>query len=216
MQFLARDKKRQEYIVKMAVKDVMAGYHVVIPITFVKQANDLAFEISKALEKKTGKPNQAVAFTGKTANRMKVLERAEKGKIKVIVGMRQLIQAGINIPIWSALYEIAPMSNVPNHTQETARIRTPMEGKPQPIIRHFIDETMGMCVGCFKTCWQVYKDFDVDEKSKEHINTVLRTKTFQKDEDPDDEFKPQKSAFGFSKLNTTTPKKRDKNYGLKF
>lgn len=201
MQFLARDKERQKLIVKQAVKDVAAGHHIVIPVTFVKQAKDLAEAIDKALYKKFGKKGLAVTFMGKTLNRTELLAKAKSGKIKVVVGIRSLIQAGINVPLWSCLYEIAPISNVPNHTQETARIRTPMDGKLQPLIRHFVDEHMGMTIGCFRTCWSVYKAFQVGKKSMYKINVLLRTRSGKSAKfDPDDDFTPVK-GYGFGNIN---------------
>jgi superfamily II DNA or RNA helicase len=202
MQFLARNEDRQRKIVRQVVKDVKAGHHVLIPVIFVKQATDLTEAINKALYKAFKKKNLAAAFTGRTLNRGGLLTKAKSGKIKVVVGIRSLVQAGINVPLWSCLYEISPISNVPNHTQETARIRTPMEGKLQPLIRHWVDENMGMCLGCFRTCWSVYKDFEISKKSRAKVDKILRARPSQSASvDLDDEaFTP--SPFGFGKINT--------------
>jgi superfamily II DNA or RNA helicase len=162
MQFLARDKKRMAFIADLAYKDVLAGHHVVIPVTFVQHAKDLAEMIDKLLYKKYGRKNLSMAFTSKVKDRKGMLEKMRTGKIKVVVGIRSLIQAGINVPRWSSLIEICPISNIPNHTQETARVRTPMDGKLQPIIRQIVDEEMGMSKGCFCTCFAVYKNFEWD------------------------------------------------------
>jgi superfamily II DNA or RNA helicase len=180
MQFLAKDKKRMEMIADLAVKDVIAGYYVLIPVTFVKHSQDLAEMIDKKLYKHFGRRNLAVSFTAKVKDRKALLEKIKSGKIKVTVGMRSLIQAGINIPRWSSLIEICPISNVPNFTQETARVCTPAPElkKPQPIIRHILDENMGgMSTGCFATCFQTYKGFEWDSPSYEKaIATLKKTK----------------------------------------
>jgi superfamily II DNA or RNA helicase len=165
MAFLAKDTKRQQMIVDFAVRDVVAGHHIVIPVAYVHQANTLAKLIEEALFKKLGRRGLAEPFHSKIMDRGKILDKCKSGRIKVLVGIRQLIQAGINIPRWSCIYEISPISNKPNHEQEIARIRTPLEGKPQPLIRHFLDEHMGMCCGCFKTCFQIYKPFEWDPRS---------------------------------------------------
>jgi hypothetical protein len=177
MQFLAKDKDRQKMIVDMAVKDVIAGYYVVIPVVFVKQANELADAIEKRLYKKYDRRGLAIAFTSKVKDRKDVLEKIRKGKIKVTVGIRSLIQAGINVPRWSSIIECSPISNKPNHTQEIARIRTPAPelNKPQPIIHQIVDEKMGgMSTGCFRTCFQVYKDFEWDPSSYAEAVRLLR------------------------------------------
>jgi superfamily II DNA or RNA helicase len=188
MQFLARDKKRMEMIANLAVKDVINGHHIVIPVVFVKQAQALTDLINKKLYAKTGKAELALAFTSKIKDREKALEKIRAGKIKVTVGIRSLIQAGINVPRWSALYEISPISNRPNFQQETARVRTPAPelNKPQPLIRFFLDENMGMCKGCFGTCWQDLKEFDMSDKTREKALTILsKLNRFRKDKEYD-------------------------------
>lgn len=215
MQFLAKDKMRQKMIVDMAVKDVLAGHHVVIPVVFVKQANDIADAISKKLLKKLGKPNLALAFTAKLKDRESYLNKIRAGKIKVTVGIRSLIQAGINVPRWSALYEISPISNYPNHTQEVARVRTPAPelNKPQPIIRHFIDENMGMTIGCFKTCFQVYKTFEMDEPTKEVVYKFMKQgKPRRWDEDKD--YIPERIIEPISVNNKSEKSKGERGFGF--
>lgn len=165
MLFLSKDKMRNQIFVDYALKDIDKGHHILIPVTFVAHANLLTDMLNEALYKKYGKKNLAVAFHSKCGDREAILDKAKRGKYKVVVGMRSLIQAGINIPIWSCLYEIAPISNIPNHYQETQRICTPMDGKKTPLIRHFIDEQMGMSLGCFKTCFRLYNN-----KVKEYVD----------------------------------------------
>lgn len=227
MQFLARDKKRMKLIAQLAVADVLAGHSVLIPVVFVKQATELADMIDDLLYKKYDRKNLAIAFTSRLKDRKTALEKIRKGKIKVVVGIRSLIQAGLNVPRWSSLIEASPISNVPNFTQETARIRTPAPelNKPQPIIRHILDENMGgMSVGCFATCFQTYKGFEWDKDSYDIAMSVLKTmnkyRMQQRDNNydvaaikpsrlvgfDDDKKKEEKKprGLGFSGLNPTT------------
>jgi superfamily II DNA or RNA helicase len=210
MQFLARDKKRMKMIADLAYADVLAGHSVIIPVTFVQHAKDLAAMIDKMLYKKYDRKNLAIAFTAKVKDRKEVLEQIRKGKVKVVVGIRSLIQAGINVPRWSSLIEICPISNVPNHTQETARVRTPMDGKPQPIIRHVVDENMGMATGCFCTCFQVYKTFEWDQTSYEKAMGILknsrRGRMGIEDKYDTDAVKPTR-LVGFDSKNKSAEKK---------
>jgi superfamily II DNA or RNA helicase len=208
MAFLAKNKKRHQMIVDQAVADVKAGHHIVIPVAYVHQAKQLAEDIDKILHKKYGKGGMAVAFHSKVKNRDEILDNCRSGRIKVVVGIRQLIQAGINVPRWSAIYEIAPIANVPNHTQEIARVRTPLDGKPQPLIRHFVDEYMGMCIGCFKICFKVYKDFEWDAKSREQAYTLLKMRkevAHAMEDIEDEQYKPVSvSGSGFGTVKTHT------------
>lgn len=166
MRFLFTHKKRNLMIVKQAVEDIKAGRHLVIPVGTVKHARLLTHNINKFYGKTV-----AVQFTSGNMNskrRDEILQGARTGKIKCIVGTRQLVQVGLNVPIWDTLYVQAPISNVPKFTQETSRIRTSLPGKPQPLIRHWIED-FAPSVGCLRTClFQTYfkERFDMDTKSK--------------------------------------------------
>lgn len=149
MKFLYTHKGRNLMIIKQIVSDIKAGRHIVVPCGTVAHVRMLVKNVNKRLGEEL-----AVEFTSKSMNkttRKKILDRARSGKIKCVVGTRQLVQVGINIPIWDTLYCIAPISNVPKFTQETARIRTVVPGKPQPIIRFFVEE-FGPSIGCMRTC----------------------------------------------------------------
>jgi superfamily II DNA or RNA helicase len=150
MKALCNDKSRNEMIVQRCVKDVRAGHSVVIPLIFTKHIRDIVSAINEAY----GEPI-AEAFVGGGAAKQKkarqdILSRAKSGETKVIVGTRSLLQLGLNVPRWSAIYTAIPISNKPNYKQETSRVRTPMEGKRRPIIRLFYDERMPASVACAK------------------------------------------------------------------
>ena len=155
MRYLANHKERNALIVKHAVHDIKSGRSLVIPVTLVKHARELCDAINKAMGKEV-----AVAFTSNgltKARREQILADASSYKIKCVVGIRSLVQTGINVPRWDTLYEVMPISNVPNFTQETSRIRTVEPGKKPTLIKHFI-EVFGPSTGCFRTCFfQTYK-----------------------------------------------------------
>jgi len=107
-----------------------------------------------------------------------VKEAAIKGDVRVVVGMRRIIQTGINIPQWDCLYVMMPISNPPNFEQETGRIRTQIKGKPTPIIRHFVDQSR-ISRACFRTCWwKTYKNkslkFSIPESSETKAKHLLK------------------------------------------
>lgn len=149
---LEKDKDRTRLIVKHVISDLKAGHSIVIPVIYTTQMNDLVDRINKAYGKKI-----AAGFHGKLSkeNRKKLINDARSGKIKVVIGIRKIVQVGLNIPRWSCLYEISPISNSPKLRQETSRILTPMEGKKEPVIRFFLDN-LGFSRGCLRTC--MYKD----------------------------------------------------------
>ena len=145
---LEQDKERNALILKHIAHDLAAGHSIVIPVTFTSHAKFLVDAINKQAGKRI-----ATTFTGqmtKAARRQVVLD-ARKGKVRVVVGMRQLVQLGINVPKWSCIYEIMPISNPPNFLQESSRILTPYDDKPTPLIKFFIDN-MGISKGCLRTC----------------------------------------------------------------
>lgn len=152
---LASNKKRHKLILDWIEYDVRNGHSIVIPVATVKQCTDLVKDINAIFGKKI-----ACAFTQATAKtkerRKEIILKARKGKYKVIVGIRKMVQRGINVPAWSCIYEIVPISNVPNQTQEVSRVLTPMEGKKSPLIRHFLDD-FGLTRGCLRTSlYRVY------------------------------------------------------------
>lgn len=147
--FLSRHEKRNEEILEWLLKDIAKGHSIVIPLMFkehvwemVKRINDLAGkEVAEGFVGGGTKKNK----DGREA----IIERARNGKTKVVVGIRSIVQLGINVPLWSCLYYVMPMSNEPNWKQESSRILTPMENKRQPLIRMFVDPQIGLSLGCF-------------------------------------------------------------------
>jgi hypothetical protein len=59
------------------------------------------------------------------------------------------MSTGINIPRASMLFEVCMSSNKENAEQRMRRVLTPMEGKPQPGIRYFLDD-MGVRRNCLR------------------------------------------------------------------
>lgn len=157
--FLAKHEKRTQEILDWIEKDYNNGHSVVIPVYHVDHVHSLVNAVNMRLGKKV-----AEGFTGASGKRGKemraqTLERAKNGQTRVVVGIRSILQRGLNVPRWSSLFYIMPMNNEPNWKQESSRVLTPFEGKRQPIIRMFVDPYIGLSLGCFLNTFKYSMQF---------------------------------------------------------
>lgn len=134
---MENDKKRILCIAKQAVKDIADGHMVLIPTAQVKPIGLIVKKINELAGRRVAYP-----FTGqlKKEQRDLYIEKAREYKIKCLVGTQKILSVGINIPRASCLFEVCLSSNLPNAQQRMSRVLTPMEGKPEPIIRFFLDD----------------------------------------------------------------------------
>lgn len=152
--FLARHEKRMEEILEWVLTDLSKGHSIVIPVHFKDHVWDLVKRINDAAGKDVAEGFVGGSGKKNKAERAAIIDRARNGKTRVVVGIRSIIQLGLNVPRWSALYYVMPMSNEPNWKQESSRILTPMEDKRQPIIRMFVDPNVGLSLGCFVSTYK--------------------------------------------------------------
>lgn len=132
------NKKRIQLIAKRVCKAVEEGHMVLVPVLRVKAVEALVRAINEYAEEKIAAP-----FHGNLHKdiRKRTVEHAREYKIKVLVGNVKLLSTGLNIPRASCLLESALSSNIPNAEQRTARILTPFEGKPEPLIIYILDDS---------------------------------------------------------------------------
>lgn len=151
---LEKDPARLKLIAKWAIKDAKNGHMVLIPFAQITPIKALVMAINKMAGKTIAQP----FFGGlKKDQRDKFLQQARTYRIKILVGNIKLLSTGTNIPRASALYEVTPSSNLPNANQRFSRVLTPFDGKPQPIIRLFLDDVQ-IRRACMRTeFWQVLK-----------------------------------------------------------
>ena len=173
---LENDKKRLTCIAKQALKDIADGHMVLIPTAQVKPIKKLVALINELAGKTV-----AYEFTGglKKPLRDQYIQDAREYKIKCLVGTQKILSVGINIPRASCLYETVLSSNLPNAQQRMARVLTPMEGKPTPIIRFFLDD-MSVRKSCmsneyYRVLIPIFKPV-ISSKDKELIESYFRTR----------------------------------------
>lgn len=148
--FIAGHKERNKLLLDGILTDLKRGRSIVMAVMFTDQVKLIVDMVNHAVGK-----NIAVGFVGGGGEKNKklrkqIIDDARSGKVRVVVGIRKLMQLGLNVPRWDTLYLIAPISNEPNWLQESRRICTPMEGKNKPIIRVFVETEMPIPFGCFK------------------------------------------------------------------
>lgn len=161
---LEKNPARLKFIAEWAIKDMANGHTVLIPFSQVTPVKALTEAINKLAGEKV-----AYAFTGsmRKVDRKRLVADAQKGLIKCIVGTNKLLSVGTNIPPASCWYDTTLNSNLPNAEQRYSRILTPHEGKPQPIVRYFIDDYK-IRRSCARAEWF--------GKIKKHFNPILTPK----------------------------------------
>jgi superfamily II DNA or RNA helicase len=173
--WLANNEDRNEMIIDMVLNDLQADRSIVLPSYFKQHVMYLKRRINSEWGSKIAEHFIGGNDKRNKQHRIDVLERAKAGEIRVVVGIRSLLQLGLNVPRWDTLYVIMPISNEPNLKQETSRVRTPMEGKKTPIIRWFVDPT-GVSSGCFRSSFFQLRKFgyDFDPGSHDAIKRHIR------------------------------------------
>lgn len=173
---MENDKKRIDCIAKQAIRDIAEGHMVLIPTAQVKPIK----LIVKRINELAGK-TLAYEFTGglKKPLRDEYIQKARDYKIKCLVGTQKILSVGINIPRASCLYETVLSSNLPNAQQRMARVLTPMDGKPTPVIRFFLDD-FGVRRNCmrneyYRVLVPIFKPV-ISAKDKEMLESYFRSK----------------------------------------
>ena len=146
---LETDPARLKLIAEWAIKDAKQGHMVLIPLSQVVPIKALTLAINKLAGKK-----MAHAFWGglKKDKRKQLIQDARTYKARILVGNSKLVSVGINIPRASCIYDVAMSSNIENCEQRVARILTPWDDKPPPMMRIFLDD-FGVRRNCLRNEW---------------------------------------------------------------
>lgn len=146
---LEKDPKRLKLIAQWAIKDAKAGHMVLIPMAQVIPIKALCLAINRLAGKRMAHP-----FYGglKKDVRKQTVEDARTYKKRILVGNTKLLSTGTNIPRASAIYEVTMGNNKENCEQRIARILTPYDDKPPPLVRIFLDD-MNVRKRCLSAEW---------------------------------------------------------------
>lgn len=143
------DPKRLKLIAKWAIKDAKAGHMVLIPLSQVAPIKALAMAINRMAGKKMAHPFWGGLHKDK---RKQLIQDARTYKARIVVGNSKLVSVGTNIPRASAIYYCHLSSNKENAEQRVARVLTPYDGKPQPLLRIFLDNC-DISRSCLRNEW---------------------------------------------------------------
>lgn len=211
MRYLSNDVKRNKLIVDNVIKQLEQGESIVIPVMFKSHVFNLVKEINDRWGSAIAEPFTGGGNLANKKERQNILDRCRKNETRVIVGIRKLLQLGVDVPQWTRLFEVMPISNKPNLLQETSRIRTPCESKPdkKPMILFFVDCEIGQSLGCFRATVGHLKSPEFSMYSwtvlaKERLGRILKGDgTYyggKRDSESiekmlDDQYKPSQSLF---------------------
>lgn len=131
------NKLRMQKIAKRVVTAVKDKHMVLVPVLRVRAIHALVRMINEEAERRIAGP----FFGGmKKHERDKAVNDARTYKLPALVGNVKLLSTGLNIPRASCLLSSSLSNNLPNCEQRTARILTPYEGKPQPLLIYVLDD----------------------------------------------------------------------------
>lgn len=157
-------KDRVKTLLKYLKSALRDDHMILIPCQRVKTVNMLVTAINKMATEFWGFDAPiAEPFLGgqKKPERDRRVRDARTNKIRVLVGNIKLISVGLNIPRASMIIEYTLSSNRPNAIQRVARILTPMEDKPRPVVVFMLDESKIMRTTRRSEYWNaIHKEFN--------------------------------------------------------
>lgn len=145
---LCNSPERNKMIIKLCYRLAKQGRYVVV-------GSDRTNHIKKLVKRLKKLGVKAAGFYSNVKDRATLLEKAKAKKIQVFVANRSML-TGINVPCWDVYMNILPLNNPPTYYQQFSRIRTPMKGKPTPIIYDFVEDD-GPSMGLFNKRAEQYK-----------------------------------------------------------
>lgn len=186
-QWLAKHKDRTKLIIKNIFADLRQNKQnsIVIPVMFKSQAAKLARMINAQGQfnnqhKGEDWPDLIAHpyYDDRSINRTQVLERVRSGEIRVLIAIRKMVKEGIDVPRWNIMYCCFPFNNDEDFYQMTSRVLNNYEGKPQSMIKFFVDH-IGLSLGCFKPTYfngVLKRKYIVDTENQEIARNLIELK----------------------------------------
>ena len=164
--YLAENQDRNTLITDYIASFANAGHSSVALTNRVAQADLIVSRLVKLGI--AAEAFHAKKFKNKKAKE-ECLNRCRSGETKVLVAYRTMM-LGIDVPRWTAVFNLSPIANAPNVFQEVCRVRTPFPGKVRGYIVDFVDNNM-ITINCYRARRKEYikQNFEivgdwVDEK----------------------------------------------------
>ncbi len=194
-------KNRNALIARRAIKDARNGHFVLIVTDRILHIYHLMAKIRELdaehcgrdparrrlrvkplhglLDNKTVKKLDSHKYRAEFHKRKDLRLEAKARKINIVVAYSKIVQLGWNVPPWSSLHSVLPMSNEPNWYQRISRIRTKCENCPgvdhpdcmkkglctkKPPVCHIYVDSSSIAEGCLKTMQEVHKKLGFTEQ----------------------------------------------------
>ena len=181
--WLSEQQDRNIDILRQVFIDLRADPNnlIVIPVMKILHAKTLIQMINKQARVNNTKkdedwPEKLAEMLWRESDKEKVIADVTAKRIRVLVAIQKFVKEGTNIPPLSHYYQIFPQNNRVSTEQGTARILTPLDGKPDPVIRYWMDP-IGICISCFRNTYAdsfVPLGYKFADESRPEIDRLLR------------------------------------------
>ena len=182
---ISKDEERNNLIADCAIKDVLNGHRIMIPVKRHTHITNL-HKLIKKKAKKQGILVRICEYHGELhkKKREELQKQISDGKYDVVIGMDSIISLGFNAPPMSCIYINVHTyrSFAPDLYQEFSRVRTKYKKKKKPLIRIFKDigEKSDKSIELIEREMKKYKFTEVFEKISNHNKDKKSKKGFTK------------------------------------
>lgn len=189
------NENRNELICRRVLQDARNGHGVLVVtdrVPHIKRLIGMMREMDhKYCMARGTKPLQIGELHGeiKGKNRKQLRVDAKTGKLDIVVAYSKIVQLGWNVPAWSSLHSVMPMSNAPNWYQRISRVRTRCANCPgvehpdclrkgvclkKPPVCHIYVDHSRVFAGCLKTQKLVHEQLGFEEEVEyEDVNVKV-------------------------------------------
>lgn len=176
--FLSANDRFYDLIKNMLMYDVKHGRHILA----VSSRNNVLKDLYADLNDRDDLNGRVALLTGNVlgAARQRIIDGARSGAILITLAQAAICNRAINVPLWDCIHRITPCAGWtrsqggsnkerrPNTqlTQPTGRILRRLDGKPTPIVRHYVHSGNPMVVGTANSCASAYRYLGHDVRSR--------------------------------------------------